>query len=105
MVADKLTKQAKFLYEPKIWLEDIHSDPICNFWQKFFVLLMNFPDWFLQKKKKKKKFSKILRSTGAFRDSGVGVGVGAGAGLGNFWKKWVRVWWDSAIKKLLKIYL
>ena len=61
MVADKLTKQAKFLYEPKIWLEDIHSDPVCNFWQKFFVLVMNFPDWFLKKKKKKKKkkFSKI----------------------------------------------
>ena len=26
MVADKLAKLAKLLYEPKIWLEDIHSD-------------------------------------------------------------------------------
>ena len=40
-------------------------------------------------------------STGAFQDSG----AGAGAGLGNFWKRWVRVWQDSAIKKLLKIFL
>ena len=40
-------------------------------------------------------------STGAFRDSG----AGAGAGLGNFWKRWVRVRQDSAIKKLLKIFL
>ena len=46
---------------------------------------------------------KILWSTGAFRDSG--AGAGAGAGLGNFWKKWVRVRQDSAIKKLLKIFL
>ena len=42
-------------------------------------------------------------STGAFRDSG--AGAGAGAGLGNFWKRWVRVRQDSAIKKLLKIFL
>ena len=42
-------------------------------------------------------------STGAFQDSG--AGAGAGAGLGNFWKRWVRVWQDSAIKKLLKIFL
>ena len=42
-----------------------------------------------------------LWSTGAFRDSG----AGAGAGLGNFWKRWVRVRQDSAIKKLLKIFL
>ena len=40
-----------------------------------------------------------LCSTGAFWDSGVG------AGLGNFWKRWVRVRRDSAIKKLLKIFL
>ena len=40
-----------------------------------------------------------LWSTGAFRDSG------AGARLGNFWKKWVRMRQDSAIKKLLKIFL
>ena len=40
-----------------------------------------------------------LWSMGAFRD------FGAGAGLGNFWKMCVRVWWDSAIKKLLKIFL
>ena len=44
-----------------------------------------------------------LWSTGAFRDSGAGAGVGAG--LGNFWKRWVRVRRDSAIKKLLKIFL
>ena len=31
--------------------------------------------------------------------------LGAGAGLGNFWKRWVRVRRDSAIKKLLKIFL
>ena len=36
-------------------------------------------------------------SMGAFQDSG--------AGLGNFWKRWVRVRQDSAIKKLLKIFL
>ena len=42
-----------------------------------------------------------LCSTGAFRDSGVGVG----AGLGNFLKRWVQVRWDSAIKKLLKLFL
>ena len=42
-------------------------------------------------------------STGAFRDSG--AGAGAGAGLGNFRKRWVRVRRDSAIKKLLKIFL
>ena len=42
-----------------------------------------------------------LWSTGAFRDSG----AGADARLGNFWKKWVRVRQDSAIKKLLKIFL
>ena len=62
MVADKLTKQAKFLYEPKIWPDDIHSDAaIFVIFDKFFVLVMNFPDWFLKKKKKKKKkrFSKI----------------------------------------------
>ena len=29
-VADKLAKLAKFLYEPQIWLEDIHSD-VTNF--------------------------------------------------------------------------
>ena len=46
--------------------------------------------------------NKNLWSTGAFRDSGAGAGTGAG--LGNFWKRWVRVWWDSAIKKLLKIF-
>ncbi|KAK9988849.1 hypothetical protein SO802_029088 [Lithocarpus litseifolius] len=28
-VADKLAKLAKFLYEPQIWIEDIHRD-ICN---------------------------------------------------------------------------
>ena len=30
IVADKLAKLAKFLYEPQIWLEDIHSD-VTNF--------------------------------------------------------------------------
>ena len=40
-----------------------------------------------------------LCSTGAFRD------LGAGAGLDNFWKMWVRVQRDLAIKKLLKIFL
>ena len=40
-----------------------------------------------------------LWSIGAFWDSG------AGAGLGNFWKSRVRVRRDSAIKKLLKIFL
>ena len=44
-----------------------------------------------------------LCSTGAFRDSG--AGAGAGVGLSNFWKKWVRVRRDLAIKKLLKIFL
>ena len=44
-------------------------------------------------------------STGAFQDSGAGAGAGAGAGLDNFWKRWVRVRQDSAIKKLLKIFL
>ena len=39
-----------------------------------------------------------LCSTGAFRDSG------AGAGLGNFWKRWVRVRRDSAIKKYFYLY-
>ena len=38
---------------------------------------------------------------GAFRDSG----VGAGAGLGNFLKSRIQVQRDSAIKKLLKIFL
>ena len=53
MVADKLTKQAKFLYEPKIWLEDIQSDAaIFVISDKFFVLVINFRDWFLPKKKK-----------------------------------------------------
>ena len=44
-----------------------------------------------------------LRSTGVFWESG----AGAGAGLGNFWKTRVRVRMrpDSAIKKLLKIFL
>ena len=42
---------------------------------------------------------------GAFRDSGAGAGVGAGARFGNFLKRWVRVWRDSVIKKLLKIFL
>ena len=49
------------------------------------------------------RLSDNLWSTGAFRDSG--AGAGAGAGLGNFLKKWVRVRQDSAIKKLLKIFL
>ena len=40
-----------------------------------------------------------LCSTGEFWDSG------AGAGLGNFLKRWVWVRRDSAIKKLLKIFL
>ena len=39
-----------------------------------------------------------LCSTGAFRDSG------AGAGLSNFWKRWVRVRRDSAIKKYFYLY-
>ena len=43
-----------------------------------------------------------LCSTGAFRDSG--AGAGAGAGLGNFWKRWVRVRRDSAIKKYFYLY-
>ena len=34
-----------------------------------------------------------------------GLRCDAGAGLGNFWKKWVRVRQDSAIKKLIKIFL
>ena len=60
MVADKLTKQAKFLYEPKIWPDDIHSDAaIFVIFDKFFVLVMNFPDWFLTKKKKINRFSKV----------------------------------------------
>ena len=49
--------------------------------------------------KQQKKYKENLWSMGAFRDSG------AGAGLGNFWKRWVRVRRDSAIKKLLKIFL
>ena len=48
-----------------------------------------------------KTLSSSLCSMGAFRDSG----AGAGAGLGNFRKRWVRVRWDSEIKKLLKIFL
>ena len=44
-----------------------------------------------------------LCCTGAFRDSD--ADVGAGVKLGNFLKKWVRVRRDSAIKKLLKIFL
>ena len=43
-------------------------------------------------------FCCYLCSTGAFRDSG------AGAGLGNFWKRWVRVRRDSAIKKIKKYF-
>ena len=46
-------------------------------------------------------YPNALCSTGAFRDSG----AGAGAELDNFWKRWVRVRRDSAIKKLLKIFL
>ena len=42
--------------------------------------------------------NKNLCSMDAFRDSG------AGARLGNFWKRWVPVQRDSAIKKLLKIF-
>ena len=45
----------------------------------------------------------LLWSTGAFWDWGAGAGMGAG--LGNFWKRWVRVRRDLAIKKLLKIFL
>ena len=48
-------------------------------------------------------YPNALCSMGGFRDSG--AGAGAGAELDNFWKRWVRVRRDSAIKKLLKIFL
>ena len=59
------------------------------------------PCWSCQRWETPKITRRYLWSTGAFRDSG----AGAGAGLGNFWKRWVRVRQDSAIKKLLKIFL
>ena len=57
MVADKLAKLAKTLYEPTIWVVDIHRDvATLVVSDKFSVVLMKFHDWFLKKKKKKKLY-------------------------------------------------